>query len=144
MGLKALKLPEATVEFPGGAFAVRGLCLNDISWLVQRHGGKLNALFTQFQSDNGELTAEGVASFALPLLQAAPDIAAELIACASGDAEDSAIAATLPFPVQLDALEKLAGLTFNAEGGPKKLVETVVRMAQGTTGLLAELKSPTA
>lgn len=144
MGLKNLKFPEATIEFSGGDFAVRGLSLNDISWLVQRHGQKLNNLFTQFQQSADELDTATVAAFALPLLQSAPEIAAELIACATGDAEDAEMAAQLPFPVQLDALEKLVELTFSAGGGPKKLVEIVVRLAQGTTGLLAELKAPQA
>lgn len=140
MGLKHIKLPEAQVKFPGGDIAVRGLSLDDLSFIVQRHGAKLNVLFTSF-TEKGELTVEGVADFALPLLQAAPEIASELIACASGDPADAGIAATLPFPVQLEALEKLAELTFNVSGGPKKLVETVLRMAKGTTGLLESLKA---
>lgn len=140
MGLKHIKLPEAQVKFSGGDFAVRGLSLDDLSFIVQRHGAKLNVLFQNF-TEAGELTVEGVADFALPLLNAAPEIAAELIACASGDSEDAGVAATLPFPVQLEALEKLAELTFNVSGGPKKLVETVLRMAKGTTGLLDSLKA---
>ena len=140
MGLKHIKLPEAQVKFPGGDIAVRGLSLDDLSFIVQRHGAKLNVLFKSF-TEGGELTVEGVANFALPLLNAAPEIAAELIACASGDPEDAHIAADLPFPVQLEALEKLAELTFNVSGGPKKLVETVLRMAKGTTGLLDSLKA---
>lgn len=142
MGLKHLKLPEAHIELPGGGFAVRGLSLNDIAFLVQRHGAKLQALFTQFTTNaTGEISTEAVAAFALPLIQAAPEIAAELIACASGDPDDADIAASLPFPVQVEALEKLASLTFDASGGPKKLLETVLRLAQGTTGLLASLKA---
>ena len=140
MGLKHIKLPEAQVKFPGGDIAVRGLSLDDLSFIVKRHGAQLNALFQSFTAA-GELTVEGVADFALPLLNAAPELAAELIACASGDSDDAAIAATLPFPVQLEALEKLAELTFNVSGGPKKLVETVLRMAKGTTGLLDSLKA---
>jgi len=142
MGLKHIKLPEATVEFPGGDFAVRGLSLDDISFLIQRHGQKLQSLFSEFVSKNGEVTVEAVASFALPLLQSAPEIAAEMIACATGevDADAVKIASALPFPTQLDALEKLASLTFSVSGGPKKLLGTVVRMAQGTTGLLESLK----
>ena len=139
MGLKHLKLPEASVAVPGGdSFAVRGLCLDDLSYLMRRHGSKLKKLLEDF-SQTGEVTVEGVAAFALPILEAAPEIAAELIACASGDKNDAGIAATLPLPVQLDALEKLAELTFSADGGPKKLLETVVRMAQGVNGLLSEM-----
>lgn len=142
MGLKHIKLPEAIVEFPnGGDFAVRGLSLDDISYLVQRHGQQMESLFSDFANTTGEITVEAVAAFALPLLKAAPEIAAGLIACGAGDKDDVGIAATLPFPVQLDALQKLAGLTFDVSGGPKKLLETVVSMAQGTTGLLASLKA---
>lgn len=144
MGLKHITLPEATIEFSGGNFAVRGLSLDIIAHLVQRHGEKMQSLFTNFLKGSGEITSETVASFALPLIQAAPDIAAELIACASGDPEDAEIAARLPLPVQLEALEQLVALTFSAEGGPKKLLETVIRMAEGTTGLLENLKSPQA
>lgn len=144
MGLKHITFPEATIEFPGGNFAVRGLSLDDIAFLVQRHGAKLQEMFTSFTKGSGELSTEAVASFALPLVQAAPEIAAELIACASGAPEDADIAARLPLPVQLDALEKLVDLTFAAEGGPKKLMETVIRMAEGTTGLLESLNSPQA
>lgn len=143
MGLKHIKLPEAVIEFPGGNFAVRGLSLDDVSFLVQRHGEKLNSLLSEFKAGSGELTVEAVAQFALPMLKAAPEIAAEMIACASGGSDDESIriAMSLPFPVQLDALQKLAEQTFNVAGGPKKLLETVVSMAKGTTGLLESLKA---
>lgn len=140
MSLKSLRLPEAKVELPDGDFVVRGLSLNDVSILVQRHGKRLNELFQRF-AEQGDLTTETVAAFALPLLQSAPEIAAELIACAAGDPDDAEIAGRLPFPVQIDALEKIAILTFEAGGGPKKLLETVVRLAQGTTSLLESLKT---
>lgn len=141
MGLKHISIPEALVALPGGdSFAVRGLCFDDLAYLVRRHGAKLKKLFEDF-TERGEVTVEGIAMFALPLLEQAPEIAAELIACASGDKNDVGIAAKLPLPVQLDALEKLADLTFAAEGGPKKVLETVVRMAQGVSGLLATINA---
>lgn len=151
MGLKHIKLEEAVVENPGGDFAVRGLSLNDIAFLIQRHGARLQALFTDLIAKSnqagGELTVEGVAGFALPLIQAAPEIASELIACAASkpwekvDQEDLNVAYGLITPVQVDALEKALTLTFAASGGPKKLLETVVRLAQGTTGLLESLRT---
>lgn len=147
MGLKHLKLEEAVVEVPGGEFAVRGLNLNDIAFLVQRHGATLQSIFTQFlqQPADGELTTDRVAAFALPLITAAPRIAAEVVACASVKPweevteDDLKGAYSLPMPSQLEALEHIARLTFAAEGGPKKLLETVIRLAQGTSGLLASL-----
>lgn len=148
MGLKHIKLEEATVEVPGGGqFAVRGLSLNDIAFLVQRHGARIQSLFTEFLKQPSEeaLTTASVARFVLPLIETAPEIAAEVVACAASkpwekvDEEDLAVAYGLPMPVQVDALEHVVRLTFAAEGGPKKLLETVIRLAQGTSGLLASL-----
>lgn len=143
MGLKHIKLPEATVEFPGGNFAVRGLSLDDISFLLRRHGQRLQALFAELMGKpvGAELTVDSVASFAMPLIEAAPELAAEIVACAADghSPEEIAIARSLPLPTQIDALEKTLNLTFEAAGGPKKLLETVIRLAQGTTGLLQEI-----
>ena len=141
MGLRGITLPEAKIELPGGGFAVRGLSLDDIIFLVQRHGAGLQEAFNRMMATTGELSTDTVASFALPFLQAAPEIAAEMIACASGDKEAADVAARLPFPVQIEALEQIARLTFEASGGPKKLVESVIKLAQGMTGLLTDLKA---
>lgn len=141
MSLKDIKLPEEVIEFPGGNFAVRGLGFDDVSFLVQKHGQKLEPIFTDFTQSSGDLTVESIAAFALPLLKAVPEIVAEMIACASGDKDDVAIARALPFPTQLEALQRIFELTFSVSGGPKKLVETVISMAQGTTGLLESLKA---
>ncbi len=141
MGLKHLKLASALVEVSDGEqFTVRGLSLDDISFLVTRHSAKLAALYAQFKlrDDIGE---DNMMGLALDLLKQAPELAADMIACASGDHEDSELAAQLPFPVQLDALEKLVTLTFTVAGGPKKVLEIVIRLAQGTTGLLESLKA---
>jgi len=141
MSLKDIKLPEAVIEFPGGDFAVRGLGFDDVSFLVQKHGQKLEPIFKDFTQTSGDLTVESIAAFALPLLKAVPEIVAEMIACASGDKDDVGIARSLPFPTQLEALQRIVELTFSVSGGPKKLVETVISMAQGTTGLLESLKA---
>ena len=139
MSLKKLRLPQAVVELPNGdSFSVRGLSLNDIAILVSRHKAKLEALFNSF---DGDLSAESLSGHLSAALNTAPEVVAELIACASGDPDDVEIAASLPMPVQVDALEKTVKLTFDAGGGPKKFVETVVRLAQGTTSLLESLKT---
>jgi hypothetical protein len=143
MGLKHIKLPEAQIELPGGdKFSVRGLSLDDIAFLMSRHGDELRTLFDSFAAQ-GEVTTDAIAAFAIPVIRTAPVIAAELIACGAGEVDDESIqiARSLPFPVQVDALEKVARLTFEAGGGPKKLLETVIRLAQGTTGLLQSLQT---
>jgi len=141
MGLKDLKIPEAIIEIPGGNFAVRGLSLDDLAWLVRRHGEAMRKVFSEFTASDADLTSDSVAGFLLPLVDSMPGLVSEIIACAGGEAGEADLVRKLPFPVQIDALEKVIDLSFDAAGGPKKLVETVVRMAQGTTGLLESLKT---
>lgn len=141
MGLRDLKIPEAIIGTTGGDFAVRGLSLDDVQYLVSRHGDKLRKLFTDFMASETELTPEGIADFIVPLLDSMPDLLADVIACASGDAADADVVRRLPFPVQIGAIEPIAALSFDGAGGPKKFVETVVRLAQGTTGMLEGLRT---
>ena len=93
---------------------------------------------------NVTLNADLMTNVGQKALAAAPEIVAELIALASGDGDEEsvAIAARLPVPTQLDAIEKIAKLTFITEGGLPKLLETIVRLAQGTTGAMTELQRP--
>lgn len=141
MGLKDLKIPEAIIKTPGGDFAVRGLNLDDVQYLVSKHGESLTSLFTDFMNSDSELTVEGVTRFIGPLLHSMPGLLIDLIACAADDQEAAAKLRKLPFPVLIAAIEPIASLTFDSAGGPKKLVETVVRLAQGTTGLLESLRT---
>lgn len=141
MGLKDLKIPEAIIETPGGEFAVRGLSLDDLAWLVRRHGDTMSKVFNDFVASDAELTSDSVAGFLLPLVESMPGLVSEVIACGAGDAEEATLVRRLPFLVQIDALEKVIDLSFDAAGGPKKLAETVVRLARGTTGLLESLKA---
>ena len=56
MGLKHITIPEALVALPGGdSFAVRGLCFDDLAYLVRRHGAKLKKLFEDFTERSGKL-----------------------------------------------------------------------------------------
>lgn len=151
MSLKSLKLPTETVTLPGGeSFAVRGLSLVDITAIVKDNAEAVSALFLAYQTKM--TTADGAPDqqaatmgFGQGLMEAAPGIAALVIAHAAGGSkvtgEEVEIAANLPFPVQVEALEKIGKLTFDAEGGPIKVVETVLRVFRGVTGLLGDLRT---
>jgi len=140
MGLKHIKLPSAEVEFSGSNIAVRGLSLDDVAYLVRQHQKSLETLYNEFQAV-GDLSASGAMAFVGPLVERTPQLAADIIACGAGDHEDAGIARTLPFPVQVELLEHIIRLTFSSEGGPKKLLETVVRLTEGTTALVDTLKA---
>lgn len=147
MGLKNFKLPTADIALPGGegkSFSVRGLSLDDIAYLIRNHKAKLGELFDEFQTleggDGVNLDApESLVRMMLPLMEAVPRLMADIIACASGDAGNWKIATQLPFPLQVEAIEKTLLMTFSAEGGLKKVLETVIRLAQGTTALVKDL-----
>lgn len=144
-GLKDLKLPSAEIEVPGGKFTVRGLSLDDIAYLIRSHKGKLGEMFDEFQNADEDVNLEATQSIMrmlMPLLETTPRLIADVIACAAGDADDWELAAQLPFPYQVEAIEQILVLTFSVEGGPKKVLETVIRLAQGTTALVADLGSP--
>lgn len=148
MSLKALKLPTEAVTLPDGeSFTVRGLSLADITAIVRGRGPEFSLLFDTYRDKTGgdaaSLDDANMGDLGQSLIELAPDIASLVIAHASGDGdeEDYRIARRLPFPVQLDAIEKIGKLTFDAEGGPKKVVETVVRVLHGVTGLLTDLRA---
>jgi hypothetical protein len=144
MGLSHLVFPEAVVNFSGGSFTVRGLTVEHIAFLVQSHSAKLNGvfnLFTEKAKDGGDIEGQELGAVLMPFLQSAPEVIAHIIACGSGNPKEASMAAQLPLPVQIEAMEHIIGFTFDAEGGPKKLMETVIRLAQGTTGLLQNLSN---
>lgn len=143
MGLKHLIFEQAVVQFKGGEFPVQGLSIEHVTFIIKHHSHKLNDLFNRVlakaQDPEGEFSAEEVGSMILPFLDEAPEVGALIIACGAGDPSDVTLARKLPLPVQLDALEQILRLTFDAAGGPKKFLETVIRLSQGTRGLLAQL-----
>ena len=143
--LKELRLPEETIDTPGGPLAVRGVSLSDIIALVRHHGPVIRSLFKKVM-DGGDvkISLDAIGGMGQDLLAKSPEIVAELIALAAGDGDKDSIriAGSLPFPVQIEAVEKIARLTFATEGGLGKLIETVIRVAQGTTGVVEELNLP--
>lgn len=141
---KTLKnpIPQELVQVSDGdGFSVRGLSPTHVLGLYFRHAGELGNLFDNVASayvSGGTLTPEDTGALLLKLLNDAPLIMAELVALsAGGDPSDSetfvadvAIAKDLPFPVQVDALTKIAGLTFTSDMPVGKFVRLLAGMLQ--------------
>lgn len=139
MGLEHLVFPEAPVSTPGGDFTVRGLTVEHILFIVKQHHSTLRPVFDSMMEkikSKSEFHADEVGGLIMPFIESCPKVVAQVIACGSGNPSETSIAARLPFTVQVEAIEKIIDLTFQAEGGPKKFVETVIRLAQGVNGLL--------
>ena len=132
-------VPELVVNVSDGeGFPVRGISPAMLLGLYYRHTGQLSNLFEKLvdkQRHSGTLDPSDAEAVVLGLLDEAPVIMAEVVALASGsdpaDADnwevDLDIAQSLPFPVQVDALMKIAALTFTSEMPPGKFVALVAR-----------------
>ena len=141
MGLANLSFPEAVIKTTGGDFTVRGLNLDSVILLVRKHGEALDELFRHFAASvvANEFANPDFAAIGGEIAHKAPMLAADVIANGAGEPGMVEVARQLPFPIQIEALEKIGTLTFAMEGGPKKMLETVLRVAQGTRGLLTSL-----
>lgn len=139
MDLKDLVIPSATVQIPSGQPGefveqpVWGLEPSHIAWLLQTQREGLEHFYAKAAA--GEMQMDDYSAIASQLVKQAPVLLGSIIACGCRQ-PDPAVAETvsrLPFTVQLDALEKIGRLTFAAEGGAKKVLETVIRMMAGIT-----------
>jgi hypothetical protein len=132
-----IKAPSETVEYAGGDFPVRALDFAGLTAVVRANLAPLSILYLKAQSGETQFSLDDAASIVSALATSAPQAVAMIIAlCAAEPGEDVegtdlASASALPFTVQIDALEKIAKLTFATEGGPKKAMETFVRAVQG-------------
>jgi hypothetical protein len=143
MDLEALRaevLCTAKVRNGEREFQVQGLPLNAVLDICRRHWDSVSGLFDKLmsQSEDGQaFTLEQANWLGSAVLTSIPEVAAEIIAvCAGWGVEAGVVAKDLPGPVQLDALDKIAGLTFTSEMPPKKVIETVVRMLGGVSQTL--------
>lgn len=135
MSLKDLKLPTASVEIPGGSFAVRGLSPVEIEHLVREHRATLGALFDQFK---GQLDSadDSIVDTGVELLMQAPELLARIITLAADEPDAFEFALKLPTSIQFSALAKIAALTFTVEGDLGKLLAIAMEKIGGINGLL--------
>jgi hypothetical protein len=133
--LRARLLVKRHVNVAGAeGFDVGGVSLDSILRIFRRHGDDLRGLFDKLVGANG-ISLDQASQLGGALLASAPRIAAELIAEAAGyiEAEAADLFVQLPGPVQLEALDRIAELTFTSEMPPKKVIETVLRHLKGVS-----------
>ena len=144
--LTSLGFVTAEVEVAKGVkITLRAIAFEDVIRIARVHGSAFDDLFArvvQSQNEGEDISIEDANALSGRLLSSAPAIAADVIAFAADDPEAGDFARRLPFPVQMECLQTIAALTFTTEGGPKKLLETVLSMARGTTALVQDLRQP--
>lgn len=121
-----------SVVLKGSSFDVRGLSLVDVSDLVRKHLTDAEKIAALFQSaESNVFTKEDEDAIIINLVKDAPLLAASIILRASGEEgnEHAANAVMmLPFPKQLEAISKIAKVTFEEAGGAKKAIADLLMM----------------
>lgn len=129
MSIHDYKPETAEVKFKGGSLLVRGLALDDVAILMRTHLVDLDNLFLIYErGENSDAAVASFAKYAIQLAREAPGLVANVIALACDDGDNVDAYRKLPMPVMMVAIEKVAMLTFEEAGGPKKFVENLQRL----------------
>jgi hypothetical protein len=133
--LSAELLVTSRVETAEGrGFDVSGLPLNAVLDICRRHWDELAWLFERLTADGTAVSLDQANWLGGALLSVHRRACRRdhLVCCrAPGARGGRSCSSAWPFPVQLDALDKIAALTFTSEMPPKKVIETVVRTLVG-------------
>ena len=138
MGLLNIPIPEAVVKVGDSeGFAVVGLSPHDIVSVYLRHRKELSEFFDMYSAKVKELgpdiAAELISSRAVSdLISTLPNISAEIVAISAGfpisdEKFEEAVTKLKRFPLatQMEALTKIAGLTFSSDMPAGKFLAVV-------------------
>lgn len=138
MGLKNLVIPEVAIKVPGNdPIVVRGLGIDSVMFLVRHHRDFLEELFERAQS--GQISGDNAEGLALEVISKSSVMAAMLIACGTGEPDEWQIAMQLPVSIQAEALMQIGLMTFAADGGVEKFMQTVLSVMSGVAALPTKL-----
>ncbi len=141
MGLRDLVLPTENIKVPGGGdFTVRGLSMTDVSAILKLHGAALEVVYLE-RIVRGSEDPENfnMAALGRAVMEAAPLAVAQAIAQAAGEPDEANKVASLPLPVQVEAMDKILALTFDSSEAVKNFLGTVIRGSDMVQRLLPEL-----
>ena len=127
-----------TINLPGGeSFNVRAISLSDVSILVDVHefsitliADKIRSRQEMFSGDE-EMVHTATVDIITELVREAPVLVGNLIAICADERNAMEQAAKLPITVQIEAMTKIAGLTFTDLASIKKLSADVMRLVRG-------------
>ena len=133
MSLSSYTPPREDIAAGTFTLSVRGLNVNDVALLMATHANNIITGYRAFESMlNGSLDAEqAVNKIIIETVIHAPNLAAQIIALAADEPNESGRALQLPFPVQVAALAKIMTLTFEAGGGLGNFLAALAGIARG-------------
>ena len=145
MQLKEYTIQRERITLPGKPvngvkpfIEVRGICADDITYLLQRHLGPLTRAVKLWQESKQDIIRTGnLQQFILTLLRDFPDITAEVISACADELDDEAVqtARKLPLASQLAALTAIARLTQEEAGGLGNLLAEMRSRLEGVAGV---------
>lgn len=136
MALSDYKVPTRTIALSSDDFfEVRGLSLFDISSLIVEQGPAIREFFDRY-AENGKFAsgADPIEAM-MEVINKAPDLACAIIVLASDDPKSAPVIRRLAMGIQLEAIQGIAALTFEASGGPGKFVEALSGLLSSLGGL---------
>lgn len=141
MGLRNIKIHTTTVMYRDEPIEVRGISASDLFMAAQDYGPQIALLFGKFTS--GDMDADFKKHIGM-FMKEAPELLGAVIAIATDDycPEAIEIAKKLPGSVQVELVEAIFNETFYSEAEVKKLMESLSRMIQATSGVLKEVSLP--
>jgi hypothetical protein len=132
MLLKDFVIPRARITLPGPKvegekpfFEVRGITLDDMTFLVNQHLEPITRALKLYQESREDILKTGnLSGFIMTLARDFPTLAAEVISAAADSLDDATreVAKQLPLATQIHALSEITRLTLEDAGGLKNLL----------------------
>lgn len=147
MELRDFTIPRTRVPLPGKAapggekpfFEVRGLCADDLTFLVTMHHSQITKALVVYQEQRERIMGggRGMTDFLLTIAREFPDLVAEVISAATDSLDDSTrkVAKTLPFTTQLLALNEIVKLSMDEIGELKNLLAEMRAQLTGSASV---------
>lgn len=141
-------VPTLKVSWASGGkqygFEVRGLSDEDLVKLVRDNDEALNKAFNAVQGVSGQnpedLTNTNAVEFGKALLEAVPELVAQMIALAADMPDKAPVVRKMPAPIKLQALTAVWQLTVIDTGGLEPFLEQVLGLMKGLRTNMDQMK----
>jgi hypothetical protein len=133
MSLSDYKPPKRKIEFDGGSFEVRAISLPDVAMLIDLHERTIAAIVTKIRErQNLDFdSAEIMVNTIMEVVRESPMLAANIISLCADEQDQMQTVLKLPLPVQIDALQQIANVTFTDLASVKKFIADAMRLVKG-------------
>lgn len=139
MALSDFAHKRKTILFDGGEFEVRAISLPDVAGLVTRNQDSIDRVAALIEAQkivygSGDVSVSETrvgAELILSLIRESPFLVADLISCCAEEPNGWEAAYNLPLPVQVEALQAIADLTFADAMALKKFIADVSVLFRG-------------